>query len=306
MPVESLPLGELSALGSALLWALNAVMLRPLTASIPALRVTALQYAVVSVFILLVALVLGRLDDALHIPSLQAAALVGAALVGMGVGDTSYIRALGLLGVARSFTFATSGYVLLTTVLAALFLAEPVSLKTVAGAAILLTGMYLVVQAANLTNGAQAGVPARTSESARGPYVGLAFCLLAAVCWGFTASTLKPALMDVDVLAANSLRIPAVALMLNAASLGYHRFDASVYRPRVVLRAGLAGIFGLGLGSLLFLYAIQEAGAGKTAILSSTAPVFAAVLALIVLRERPTRSLAVGTALSVAGTWLVV
>lgn len=297
MPLDALPLGELSALGSAFLWALNAVMLRPLTAGIPALRITALQYAAVSVFILLMALALGRLDDAMNIPLLQAGALVGTALVGMGVGDTSYIRALGLLGVARSFTFATSGYVLLTTALAALFLAEPVTLKTLAGAAVLLAGMYLVVQSTE-----------RHVEQARSPAIrtGLLFCALAAVCWGLTAAVLKLALVDVDVLAANSLRIPAVALMLNTASLGYHRFDATVYRPQVVLRAGLAGILGLGLGSLLFLYGIQEAGAAKTAILSSTAPLFAAVLALGLLRERLTRPLVVGTALSVAGTWLVV
>lgn len=294
MPFDALPLGELAALGSAFLWALNAVMLRPLTARIPALRITALQYAVVAGFILLTALALGRLDDALAIPPLQAAALIGAALLGMGVGDTSYIRALGLLGVARSFTFATSGYVLLTTVLAALFLSEPVTLKTIAGAVVLLVGMWLVVRAVN------------PEEGAKGGPVGLLFCVLAAVCWGLTASALKLALVDVDVLAANSLRIPAVALMLNAASLGYHRFDATVYRPEVVLRAGLAGILGLGLGSLLFLYGIQEAGAAKTAILSSTAPLFAAVLALGLLKERFTRPLAAGTALSVAGTWLVV
>lgn len=321
--MESLPLGEISAIGSAFLWALNAVMLRPLTGRLAALRITALQYALVSLFIMVLALALGRLSQAAAIPLAQGAGLVGAALVGMGVGDTSYVRALGALGVARSFTFATSGYVLLTSVLAALFLAEPVTLKTIAGAVVLLLGMWIVVRAAEGgaalpeavpealegLQGLGGGAPLRFERLNERPpdlRTGLAFCVLAAVCWAFTASVLKVLLVDVDVLAANTIRIPAVALMLNAVSLRYHRFDSTVYRPRTVLRAGLAGALGLGIGSLLFLYAIQEAGAAKTAILSSTSPLFAATLAPALLRERLTRALALGTVLSVVGTWLVV
>ncbi len=311
-----LPLGELSALGSALFWALNAILLRPLTSRVAALRITSLQYAVVAVFTLGMAGAFGRLDSAAAIPLLQAGALVGSAFIGMGAGDTSYVRALGILGVARSFTFATSGYVLVATATAAAFLGEPVTSKTIVGAAVLLAGLWVVVRASEagkMLSGDPEALDSTSTAASEKPEqpagdirLGLALCAVAALCWAFTSSVLKLALVDVDVLAANALRIPAVALLLNAASLRYHRFTWSAYSPRIVLVTAVAGILGLGLGSLLFLYGIQEAGAAKTAILSSTSPLFAAVLAPALLRERLSRGVAAGTALSVAGTWLVV
>ena len=50
---------------------------------------------------------------------------------------------------------------------------------------------------------------------------------------------------------------------------------------------------------------IQRAGAARTAILSSTGPLFALPLAALALQERVTRQIAVGTVLSIAGIWLV-
>ena len=347
----TLPLGELSALGSAFLWSLNAVMLRPVTGRVAALRITSLQYATTSVFVLTVALVMGKLPAIAAIPSPQVLALVGAALLGMGAGDTSYVRGLSLLGVARSFTFANAGYVFLTTALAVLFLAEPLTMRSVLGAALLLSGMGVVVQAQSRDREGAEGVAVLAptchgrrrgalrsplsggegqGEGARHGYrklppspqpslrqgeepgpphpllTGLALCALAAVCWAATASVLKATLAGVDVLAANSLRIPSVAFALSAVTLVHHGFDRTVYTPRTVLVVSVAGVLGLGLGSLLFLFGIQEAGAAKTAMLSSTSPVFAAGLALVVLRERLTLTLAAGTALSVAGAWLVI
>ena len=48
------------------------------------------------------------------------------------------------------------------------------------------------------------------------------------------------------------------------------------------------------------------AGAAKTAILASTAPVFAMPLAMLFLRERPGPRAVVGTLLAIAGIALVV
>lgn len=296
--MDTLPLGELSALCSAFLWSLNATLLRPLSATVPALRITSLQYAVVAVFTFVVALALGRLPAALEIPALQAAALVGAALLGMAAGDTAYVRALGTMGVARSFTVATTGYIFLAFALAAVVLGEPVTFRRLAGACLLVMGLWVVVRSKDR------GVGAVAPAGALG--TGLVFAGIAAVCWAATTTAMKPALSDVDVLAANVLRIPAVALALNAVNLAHHGFPMRAYNRRMVLVAGVAGILGMGIGSLCFLYAIQAAGAAKTAVLSSTSPLFAAALAVLVLRERLTRAVAVGTALSVAGTWLVV
>lgn len=67
----------------------------------------------------------------------------------------------------------------------------------------------------------------------------------------------------------------------------------------------IAGVVGTGVGSLLFIYAVQEAGAGKTAVLSSISPLFALPLSVLFLGEKITRWLLLGTALAVVGIILL-
>ena len=54
------------------------------------------------------------------------------------------------------------------------------------------------------------------------------------------------------------------------------------------------------------MFALQRTEAGLTAILSSTAPVWALILAALFLRERPGISRLIGTALCLGGRFVVV
>ncbi len=67
----------------------------------------------------------------------------------------------------------------------------------------------------------------------------------------------------------------------------------------------IAGVVGTGAGSLMYLYALQEIGAGKAAVLSSSSPLFALPLGAIVLKEPITRWVAIGTLLAVTGIGLL-
>ena len=68
---------------------------------------------------------------------------------------------------------------------------------------------------------------------------------------------------------------------------------------------GTAGVMGAGVGSMLYVLAVQQAGAARTAILSSTAPLFALPMAALLLHERITPRVVAGTLLSIVGIWLV-
>ena len=87
-------------------------------------------------------------------------------------------------------------------------------------------------------------------------------------------------------------------------SAGQALWPAS-YGRRSLATMTAAGVLGTGAGSLLWVVGVQHAGAARTAILSSTAPLFALPLAAVFLHERITRRVAVGTVLSIAGIWLV-
>jgi len=297
-----LPLGELSAIGSAFLWALNGVLLKPITSRMSAIRITSPLYCFAALYILLFALSQGKIQEATQIPILQLGTLIIAGFIGMGAGDTSYVRSMTYLGVAKAFPISTGGYILLVFLLAAIVLGEAVTLAGLLGAGVLTAGIWLIVRstAAEL-DGDQALVADGTNLRD-----GLIAAGIAGLCWAVTTTILKLALVGVDVLAANVFRVPMVALLLTSLNLTRHGFEFSAYDRRSMGIIAIAGLAGVAMSSMLFLYAIQEAGAAKTAVLSSTSPLFATGLSLVFLKERITLSVAAGTVLSVVGVWLVV
>jgi drug/metabolite transporter (DMT)-like permease len=124
---------------------------------------------------------------------------------------------------------------------------------------------------------------------------------VAAACWAFAATTVKPALLVVPILAGTALRIPmaAVVLWLGPWTRGTL---AAVRQSSPGERWQLAAICLLNvLGSALFTVAIRSGGVAIGNALASTSPLFAIPLEILVLGKRPTRRTIAGAVLSVAG-----
>ncbi|MBI4498799.1 MAG: DMT family transporter [Chloroflexi bacterium] len=292
-------MGEISALGSAFLWAANGALLRSQAGRIPALALNAIQYLCASAVLLVFLLPLGYVGQALHLGGGLLLYLAGSALVGMAGGDTLYIHSLRLIGIARAFPLSNSLYVLFTFAVAATFLREPVGWAEAAGGALVVAGMSCLALA-------QGGVEQTMPSGRTGPLQGLLASAGAAACWTISIFLLKVLLVEVDILTANALRLPLVALtLLTVAWLGGagpRRKDFNGYSLALV---GAAGVLGITLGSLAFLFAVQVAGAAKTAVLASSSPLFAVLLSLVFYRREVTRSVVLGTALCVAGIALI-
>ena len=77
-------------------------------------------------------------------------------------------------------------------------------------------------------------------------------------------------------------------------------------RRRDVAAIAFAGLAGIALGSLLYVYALIESGAARASVLSASSPLFAIPLAIVFLNEPLTRRVLTGTAISVAGIIVVV
>jgi drug/metabolite transporter (DMT)-like permease len=108
--------------------------------------------------------------------------------------------------------------------------------------------------------------------------------------------------------AASALRTPAGAVGVLA--FGLMTAPRDLVTP-LKNRGTVVGITAVALastlfGSLLYVYAVGEAGPGKTSILNACAPLLALPLSVIVLKERITRIVALGTVICVAGIVLVV
>lgn len=294
--------GELGVLGSAALWALSAVMLRSQTGRLPALALNGFTGAYAALVFLVPLVVLGRAGEVLAVPADVLVGLLGSILLGMAVGDTLYLRAMHAIGVSRALPIATT-YPIPTAVLSLVVLGEPVTWRTFAGTFLVVGGVYLVA----LRDIRRAGTAGQTES---GPGVvgrGVLFAVGAAACWAVAPVILRPALDRVDPVLANAIRLPAACLVLIGLSMrgGARPGHPFAFGRRTSALLAFAGLCN-GLSSILWLVGLQGAGAAKAAALSSTAPIFAAPLAALVLRERLTGSVLVGTVLTVVGVALVL
>jgi drug/metabolite transporter (DMT)-like permease len=136
---------------------------------------------------------------------------------------------------------------------------------------------------------------------------GLALVAFVGLCWATATVWTRAVSEGASAVAVGAVRLPAAAVLVGCV-VGFN--GASTIRQRKVTRRGfgvltIAGLAGTGLGSLLFLYALQEAGAGKAAVLSSASPLFALPLGALLLRERITAWVGLGTLLAVAGIVLM-
>jgi drug/metabolite transporter (DMT)-like permease len=127
--------------------------------------------------------------------------------------------------------------------------------------------------------------------------------------WSLATVWLRGQQGNLDAIAAASLRIPAasaavwVTIGLTQRGAGYQLREM---KPPAFAIVALAGLLGTGLGSVLFIYAVQDLGAAKTAFLTTSAPVFALPMGVLLLQEKLTARVLLGTAVTIAGIWLVL
>lgn len=290
--------GELIALLSALLWAVASVLLAVGARRLPVLPLNLVRCLVSTTFFWVLLPFYGGLDAVAAIPPLAWPWLVASVLGLLVVGDTLYFRAMDLAGV--SWAMPVAGINPLWAVLfAALLVDEPLTWSLIVGALLVIVGVILVSRSGERPDAGQPVDP----QARR---TGLLMALLASVSWAAGLVALKPATAGIHSIVANSVRQPMGALMLLALSLyrGQWRALWGLDKKSWAI-IGIAGLVGTGIGTLFFIMAVQMAGAGRTAVLTSTSPLMALPFSMLWLQERPTRWALAGTALTVAGIALV-
>jgi len=121
---------------------------------------------------------------------------------------------------------------------------------------------------------------------------------------GATALT-RVAIQDIDILAANMLRLPFSATLCAVISTVERRQPPWRVEQRSIPALCAAGVTGLASG-LCYLSAIKLVGASTTATLNAAGPIFGLLGAIVFLSERPTRRSIVGTLVAFLGVVLVV
>lgn len=295
-------MGEFAALGSAFLWAVSNILMGSQSDRLPASVISALRCVFATLFVVGLAAILVLTGQAGALTGGAALGLAGSGALGVGVGDTLYIRSLRHIGVSRAFPISMAVYPLLTFLLAVPLLGEELSARIGLGSALIIGGVVLVV-----SGGLAAGDPAAEPRSERERWLGNGLVAGAALLWALASVWLRSASEGVEPAVSQAVRMPAAALVTGLVVYGSGiRPEMRGYSGRTWTALLLTGVVGTGVGSMLFVFAVQQSGAARTAVLSSTAPLFALPMAALLLGERVSGRVIGGTALSIAGIWLVV
>ena len=330
-------MGEAAALTSALCWAAAGVAVTSLSARLPAAALSALQMTIGSAALLLAMVVSGQLDDLADAGLATLLAVAGTGVIGFAIADPIYVRALSIVGMQRTYPVTIGLFILLSTFGGVALLGERFTLGLLLGGALIVGGTYLVLfrsataTAATAATEATAATTATAAEATREPAFAIGGAVQAAgahavprarsrslegyvllavvpVLWAIASLWLAGARGELGAIPAAALRVPTGTFLLVGFLLATRPRDLqyAVARRRDVAAIAFAGLAGIALASLLYVYALIEAGAARSAVLSASSPLFAIPLAIVFLREPLTRRVLTGTAVSVSGIVVVV
>lgn len=320
--------GEVSALLAALLWAVASVLLTAGARRLHVLPLNLLRCIVSSVFFWVLLPFFGGWEALSAIPATAWLWLVLSVLGLLVIGDTLYFRSLELAGVSWAMPVAGVNP-LWAILLGAAFFDEPLTWRLLASALLVVAGIAMVSrsqEARPLGRSSKEGKrqkdatplsisPVRQGEdpehremvSAPGRRrTGLLLALVVSVVWALGLQALKPATANIDAIVANSVRQPMAMLMVLVLVVvrGRWRDIKGLDGKSWVVIVG-ASVLGTGLATIFFIWGIQRAGAGRTAILTTTSPMLAIPFSMLWLGERPGASTLAGVAATTVGIALV-
>ena len=313
-------MGEAAALTMAMSWAAAGTAVTSLSARLPTIALTGLEVSFATAVILVALIVSGQTVDVVGASAVTLLAVAGSGVIDFAVAEPLYIRALSVAGMQRTYGVTTGLYILFATVGGVVVLGERFTPGLPMGGALIIGGTYLIVtrwqrgpehspgEAEAAATPAAAGSPLVAPRAATRKLEGYALLAVAPVLWTVATLWLASAGSELGAIPATAVRMTVGTVLLMGLLTTARRADLryAVSRRRDLVTVAVASVGGISLANLLYVYALIEAGAARTAVLSATAPLFAIPFAIVFLHEALTRRVVLGTTLSVAGIIIVV
>jgi len=285
-------IGMAAALGSAMSWALGSVLFRRLGDHLPPVALTFAK-GIASVALL------GAAVSVIGFEALDRDTwllLIFSGLLGIALGDTLFFLALNSLGAHVVVILFTLGQVL-TVVLAVLWLGEQPQPLDWAGIALVLAGVTVVMWHRIGT------------EEGRTRIRGIVYGLLSVMAMSVSIIIAKEALETTGTIQATFVRMLAgtVGIFLFGQFGGRLFSDLGPLRKPQVLGLFLISVTIVTFGGFwLSLAAIAHVDVAIANTLNATEPLFVLPLAAIVLKEKITPPVILGSLFTVAGIILIV
>jgi drug/metabolite transporter (DMT)-like permease len=289
--------GEVAALTAAFLWALSTVIFGRLGKSLSPL-VLNLAKGCIAIALIALTLVL-RADLQPELPGAAVFWLLLSGVIGIGLGDTAYFKAINGLGARRALLMESLAPPL-AALLALMFLGERLSAIAWMGIFLTILGVaWVISERVPVVDGANPDVGR-----------GIVWGLLAALGQASGAVMSRGALAntDVDPLWSGLLRIVAgvIVLVWLVGWRGQVRVKLRPLRSRQLLPVvTLAAFLGTYLGIWLQQISFKYTPAGIAQALLATSPLFVLPIAAM-MGDRITWRTVLGVLVAIGGIWLLI
>jgi drug/metabolite transporter (DMT)-like permease len=284
-------------LGAAVTWGLSNVLIKSQVNKLPVIQLLTVRAIVGACTSFGIYFIFASETGFTLIEPLIILGAAGAVLTGYFGADILFVRALQDMPLSRVFPIQTS-YPLIAASLAWIVFGDIISIQMIIGAVLVVIGVSLI--GSEEPNQAK---PLHRSHQNRG--IGLS--LLSALGWGISAIFLRWILENHDPITINVFIGLITALTFVMVSRPTTTITFLKKDPRIIGVLCIAGILGgTGISNLLFILAIHVAGVTQATVLACTAPLFTLIFAILILGEKITLKLTLGTIFTVLGIGTLV
>ena len=293
-------IGELAALGAAVSWAIAPILYRKALASTKPISANIVRCATNAAVLVALLLLLGQIGALTALPISTVIIVIVSGIIGLGIGDTLYMIGLKHVGVSRAVPLAAT-YPLFSLVWATFLLHQPISLTAIAGAIVIVCGIWLLSREKNDEN---SGVKNKLV------LIGIVGSLVTAVIWSVSITLMDVAVSNVNTLNGNyaiiTLRIASIALFLGLLAPFLDRgHDFLKMKRNTIIGLCVGGLVANGVGWLLMNYSFLNISVARAVPISSTSPLFAALAGFMLFHEKMTTKTVLGAIAVVAGIALI-
>lgn len=277
------------ALITVALWSLNPAIISRYRNSLQPVLFTGLR----ALLALLPALLLCALTGfRAEVEPLSILLFAASALIGPGVGDTAYTKAIQVLGGGRAVVVAYT-YIFVAQALS-VFAGEVLRSSVLVGASLAFLGLVISMP--------------RNSVKKEVPLRGFGYAAVASVCWGAGTVLSTVSLRYADPVSLLVIRLGVLAaVFIPAGLLDVHfkgNYNIHDNLRKLVVSSGMTGVIGWFGGMYFFLSSLAAIGTASTVLVTALTPILSMITTKGVARESHSPALILGTALVSLGIGL--
>ena len=289
-------MGEVFSVACAAAWAMAVVLFRRSGETLPAFELNLFKNLLGLALLVPTVLIAEGLSLPAYTPS-QWGIVAVSGVIGIAMADTWYLKALNLMGAARTGVTASlySPFVILLSIL---FLGEAMALWQLAGFVLVLGGILLVTWRTN-----------RMDITMRALKLGVAYGAGAVLLMAIGVVMVKPVLEGDDFFWTVALRLAAgtAAMLALVAVAGSGRRVMARYRePQPWPTVVVASFLGTYLSMILWLAGYRLTDASIASVLNETAAAFIVLFSWWILNEPLSGRRIAGVVLTFAGVVVIV